>query len=101
MSSDLHLTLHEGDLWVQLAQAHFLEVVIGHRESSVGFRGLSFLAESLTILQVDLVDERRLGPLLCRDLEGKDGVDLGNEGLTVTLSQISCHHSENLLRLEP
>ena len=86
MASDLHLTLHERDLGVELAQAYRLEVSIRHRESSIGFGGFSFFTQSLAIFEVNLVDQRWLGTLLCRDLEAKDGINFGNEGLAVASS---------------
>ena len=100
VASDLHLTLHEGDLWVELAQANCLEVIIRHRESSISFGGLSLFAQSLAILQVNLVDERWLSAFLCCDLEAKNGINFGNEGGAVATSQVSRHHVENILRLE-
>ena len=72
VASDFHLTLHEGDLRVELSKADLLEVIVCHSECSVGFSGSSGLAQALSILQVNLVDEGRLGTLFGRDLEAEN-----------------------------
>ena len=86
MASDLHLTLHESNLGVEFAQAYRLEVSICHCESSVSFGGFSFFTQSLAILEINLVNQRWLGTLLCRDLEAKDRVYFGDESLAVATS---------------
>ena len=100
MASDLHLALHEGDLGVQLAQADLFEVSISHSESSVGIGRLSLLAQTLSVLQVNLVDQRRLGTFLGRDLEAENSIDLRNEGLAVASIEVSRHHVEDTLGLK-
>ena len=100
MACDLHLALHEGDLRVELAQADLLEIVVCHRESGISFGGLSLLAHSLTIFEINFVDERRLGALLFRNLEAKDRIDFGNKSLTMASSQVGRHHAEDFLGLE-
>ena len=57
MTVDFHLTLHESDLRVELSKADLLEVIVCHSECSISFGGRSGLAQALSILQVNLVDE--------------------------------------------
>ena len=97
MSGDLHLSLHKGDLGVQLAEAHLLEVAVSHSESSIGLRGLASLAESLSVLEVNLVNQGWLGTLLCGNLESEDGVNLRDKGLSMASLEVSCHHVEDAL----
>ena len=72
VSSNLHLTLHESDLRVEFSKADLLEVVVCHSECCIGFSGRSGLAQALSILQVNLVDERWLGTLFGCDLESEN-----------------------------
>lgn len=89
VACNLHLALHEGNLRVELAQANFLEVIVCHRESCISLGGLTGLAHSLAVLQINLVDQGWLGALLCSNLEAEDSVHFGNKSLTVTTSQVS------------
>ena len=73
---DLHLALHEGDLWVQSALGDLFEVGVGHGEGRVCVLGLALRHGALTVLQVDLIYELGLATLLLRDLESKDGLYL-------------------------
>ena len=69
---DFHLTLHEGDLRVELAEADCLEVAVRHREGRIGLGRLASLAHTLAVLKVNLVDESGLSSLLGGDIEGED-----------------------------
>ena len=69
---DFHLTLHKSDLRIELSKADLLEVVVCHSECCIGFSGRSGLAQALSILQVNLVDERWLGTLFGCDLESEN-----------------------------
>lgn len=100
VTSDLHLALHESDLRVELTKADILEISVRHGEGGISIGGLSSLALALTTLEVNLVDEGRLGTFLGRDVEGEDGIDLGDEVLAVTCIKVSRHHVEDALRFE-
>ena len=50
VSGNLHLTLHESDLRVELSEADLFEVIVCHCESSIGFSWRSGLAQALSIL---------------------------------------------------
>lgn len=97
---NLHFALHEGDLGVQLSKADLLEVGVGHSESCVSLGRLALLALSLSIFEVNFVDERRLGTLFGRNLESKHSVNLGNQSLAESLLKILAHHVENAFRFE-
>ena len=100
VSLDLHLALHEGDLWVQFSEANLLEIIVCHSEGSIGLGWLALFARTLSILQVNLVDESRLGTLLRCNLETEDGINLGDESLAIAARQVSRHHVENALGFE-
>jgi len=92
------LTLDECHLWVELTEAQLLEVVIGHGEGSVCLGWLLSLAESVSFLHVDLIDEFWLGTLLGSDLESEGGLYFGYGILTLSSVEVFCHHVEDSLR---
>ena len=100
MALNLHFSLHESNLGVQLSKTDLLKVGVSHGESSVSLGRFSLLTLALSILEVNLVDEGRLGALLGGDLESEHSVDLGNQSLAQALSQVFGHHVEDSLRFE-
>ena len=82
MSRNLHLTLHESDLWVELSKANLLEIIIGHCKGCISLLRFTLFAGSLAILKINLINQRWLGSLLLSDLESKDGVNLWNQVLS-------------------
>ena len=97
---DLHLALHESHLGVKLAEADQVEVSISHGESSIGCGGLAFLDSSLTVLEIDFINNLNLATLGLGDLEGVNGIDLSNQVLAEALSEVSVHHAEDVISLE-
>ena len=81
MALNLHFSLHERNLGVQLSKAHLLEIGVSHSKSSVSFCRFSLLTLALTVLEVNFVDKRRFRALLGCDLEAKNSIDLGNQSL--------------------
>ena len=96
----LHLSLHECHLGVKLAKADLLEVGLGHGECGIGGCGLSLLDGALSVLEIDLVDVLGLAALGLGQLEGEDGVNLGDNVFAVTLVQVGVHHAENFIGLK-
>ena len=96
----LHLTLHESHLGVKLAEADEVEVGISHCEGGVSSSRLAFLDGALAILEVDLVNDLNFAALGLGDLESIDSIDLGNEVLSETLTEVGEHHAENIVSLE-
>ena len=97
---DFHLSLHEGDLWVECSLADLLEVAIGHGEDGIWVFGLLLFNVSLTVFEVNGVDKCWLSTLLFGDLEAKNGLDLWDKVLALTPVEEFLHHGENLLRHE-
>ena len=100
MALNLHFSLHECNLGVQLSKADLLEIGISHGKSSISLGRFSLLALALSILEVNLVDKGRLGALLGGNLEAEHSVDLGNQSLAQALLQIFGHHVKDALRFE-
>ena len=100
MALNLHFSLHECNLGVQLSKADLLEIGVCHGESSISLGRFSLLALALSVLEVNLVDKGRLGALFGGDLEAEHSVDLGDQSLAQALPQILGHHVEDALRFE-
>jgi hypothetical protein len=94
---DLHFTLHESNLRVELAHAHILEISVSHSESGISVLGCTSGGSALTVLEINRVDEGWLGTLLGSNLETKDGGDLRDKRFAEALIQVSCHHAEDVL----
>ena len=95
VSFDLHLSLHEGHLGVELSKADCFEVVISHSEGGIGFFWLLGFHFSLSILEVDceyLLDLTSLGLLY---FKSKDSCYLRDQGLSFSSLKEDFHHSKD------
>ena len=77
-----------------------MEVGISHSEGGVSSSGLAFLDGALAILEVDLVNNFDFAALGLGDLECIDSIDLGNEVLSETLTEVGVHHAKKIVSLE-
>ena len=81
---DLHLSVHEGILWLELAGEKLHEVVVEHDEGRVGFALLGEGDLSVAVFEVDGDD---FGGVFLRlaELEVVDSTDFGDDCGTLRL----------------
>jgi hypothetical protein len=100
VSLNLHLALHKSHLRVELSKADLVEVGVSHGEDGVGRCRLTLLDGTLSVLEIDLIDNLNLASLGLGDLKCVDSVYLPNEILAVALSEVGEHHAEDIISLE-
>ena len=94
---NLHFALHERNLRVQLAHADRLKVLVSHRKSGVWFFRLAFFCVSLSVLQINLINEVDRTTLFTLDFKTENRANLWNQRFSESLIKIGSHHPEDVL----
>ena len=98
VASDLHLSVHEGILGLELAGEELHEVVVEHDKGRVGLALLGECDGTVSVFEIDR-DDLGLITLLGTELEMVDGADLGNDTSSL-ISEEWLDFFEDLSRLK-
>ena len=98
VASDLHLSVHEGILRLELAGEELHEVVVEHDKGRVGLAFLGKCDGTVSVFEID-GDDFSLVTLLFTELEMVDSANLGDDTSTL-ISEEWLDFLEDLGRLE-